>query len=125
MENIVAVGGLAHVTTMLMSTHVRMLNEALISLSVLSVTLDADTVHAQLHTDLVINGIKKCLESESVPAEVKKNALTLTSKLLDVKTDEFKKMLTDLEFAKALEEAGEGVTDTSDAKEILDRIRGD
>ena len=45
MALIVECGGLPHVTTMLMSSHVRMMNEAMIALTVLAATLDEDTVH--------------------------------------------------------------------------------
>jgi hypothetical protein len=42
-ETVLSVGGLAHVTTMLLSSHVRMLNEAFVAISVLATTLDEDT----------------------------------------------------------------------------------
>ena len=45
MTLIVDCGGLPHVTTMLMSSHVRMLNEAMIALTVLAATLPEETVH--------------------------------------------------------------------------------
>ena len=53
MRNIVDCGGLAHVTTMLTSSHVRMVNEAIVSITILAATVDPTTVHRHLHTDLV------------------------------------------------------------------------
>ena len=53
MRTIVDCGGLAHVTTMLTSSHVRMVNEALVAITILAAALDGDTVHRHLHTDLV------------------------------------------------------------------------
>ncbi len=64
----------------------------------MAATLDADTVHAQLHTDLIINGLKKCLDSSEVPVEIKSNACTLANTLLNSKTDEFTQMLKDMNF---------------------------
>ena len=62
----------------------RMLNEALVALTVLAATFsggeeaggeDADLVHRHLHMDLIINGIKRCFCEEGtslvVPVEVK------------------------------------------------------
>ena len=43
----VSLGGVPHLTTMLMSSHVRMLNEALIALTVMAAVLSEDAVHAQ------------------------------------------------------------------------------
>jgi hypothetical protein len=82
MRSIVFSGGLPPVTLMLHSTHVRMLNEALVALTVLAATLcgsgdgsgdDAMLVHRHLHMDLVINGIKRCFceETLDIPVEVK------------------------------------------------------
>ena len=42
-----SLGGVPHLTTMLMSSHVRILNEALIALTVMSALLDEASVHAQ------------------------------------------------------------------------------
>ena len=83
MRSIVDNGGVASVTLMLHSTHVRMLNEAVVALTVLTATLcndvsddsdaDATLIHRHLHIDLVINGIKRCFceEALNVPPEVK------------------------------------------------------
>ena len=46
-ESVVSLGGVPHLTTMLMSSHVRMLNEAIIALTVMAAVLGEDAVHAQ------------------------------------------------------------------------------
>ena len=46
-ESVVSLGGVPHLTTMLMSSHVRMLNEALIALTVMAAVLGEDAVQAQ------------------------------------------------------------------------------
>ena len=89
-ESIVSLGGVPHLTTMLMSSHVRMLNEALIALTVMSALLDEASVHAQLHTDLVINGIKRCVGNVDHPIEVRANACTFASRLLESRTEDFR-----------------------------------
>jgi len=104
-ESIVSLGGVAHLTTMLMSSHVRMLNEALIALTVVSVVLDENSVHAQLHTDLVINAIKRCVCNADIPVEVRSNACVFASRLLESRTGDFRKMLDDMEFGAALDAA--------------------
>jgi hypothetical protein len=73
----------------------------------MSVALDADTVHAQFHTDLVINGIKKCLENGDVPVEIRSNTCTFASNLLNSKPEEFRQMLNDMEFGAAIDSAAE------------------
>ena len=91
-ESIVSLGGVPHLTTMLMSSHVRMLNEALIALTVLAAVLDEAAVHAQLHTDLVINGVKRCLGNADHPVEVRANACTFATRLLESRTEEFRQV---------------------------------
>ena len=105
MEVVVDCGGLPHVTTMLMSSHIRMLNEAIIALTVLASSLTEDVIHAQLHTDLVINGIKNALNAEesAMPVEMKLNSLTLTLALCKSKPEEFIQMLRDMEFKECLD----------------------
>lgn len=86
MMSIVSDGGILSPMLMLHSTHVRMINEAIVSLTVMTATLaasdaaeaddnnpDAEFIHRNLHIDLVINGIKRCFcdESLNVPFEVK------------------------------------------------------
>ena len=91
-DSIVSLGGVPHLTTMLMSSHVRMLNEALIALTVMAAVLDESSVHAQLHTDLVINGVKRCVGNADHPVEVRANACTFASRLLESKTEDFRKV---------------------------------
>lgn len=121
METIVGNGGLPSLTTMLVSPHLRMLNEALISLALVAITLDEETVHRHLHTDLVINAIKNCLKS-SHPFEAKHNAVKLASVLLKAKKDDFVKMLQDLEFAECLGQCDE-VKDMPETTEILSALK--
>ena len=118
MESLVSLGGLALVTPMLTSTHVRMQNEALVSLSILSATLDEDTIHANLHTDLVINSIKNIICKESVPDEVKVNAVTLTKQLLKHKTEEFRQMVKDLRVKEEIQE-NEKAMKIKEVKELM------
>ena len=92
MESIVSLGGVAHLTTMLMSSHVRMLNEALIALTVVSAVLDENSVHTQLHTDLVINAIKRCVGNADIPVEVRSNACVFAARLLESRTGDFRKV---------------------------------
>lgn len=105
MKNVMNMGGLPSITVMLHSSHPRMLNEALVSLTTLAASLAAsdDTedhhlVHRHLHTDLVINGIKKCLNNTELPAGIHANAATFTKALLAVHKDEFVQMLNDMNF---------------------------
>ena len=127
MKKIIECGGLPHIVFMLHSNHVVMLNEAIVSLTIMastflqgytedqlqlhvapkqqgqgenesSVLSDSHTVSSQLHTDAVINGIKNCLKNSDCPKEVKANAATLTITLLKTKREEFKQMLNDMSF---------------------------
>ncbi len=111
-------GGLAQITPMLTSPHVKMRNEALVSLSVVAASLDADQVHAHLHTDLVVNAVRRCIigNSGDTPEEVRKNALTFTEQLMRSRPEEFAQILRDLKFKEDLEAseralALEGVTE--------------
>ena len=55
-ESVVSLGGVPHLTTMLMSSHVRMLNEALIALTVMAAVLGEDAVQAQgRHSTVIIH----------------------------------------------------------------------
>ena len=65
-ESVVSLGGVPHLTTMLMSSHVRMLNEAIIALTVMAAVLGEDAVHAQerystIITNLVLEMIFVCI----------------------------------------------------------------
>jgi hypothetical protein len=121
LESVVSCGGLPHVTAMLMSSHVRMLNEALVALAVLAASLASENVvHMQLHTDLVINALKNCLRHEEHPLEVKSNALTLTQQLLRSKTDEFKAMLADMQFVECMQECSPQIQDLDQYKKIME-----
>ena len=117
MKKIIECGGLPHIVFMLHSNHVVMLNEAIVSLTIMvstflqgytedqlqlhvapkqqgqgenesSVLSDSHTVSSQLHTDAVINGIKNCLKNSDCPKEVKANAATLTITLLKTKRED-------------------------------------
>ena len=46
----------------------------------------------QLHTDLVINGIKRCLGNADHPVEVRANACTFAARLLQSKTEDFRQV---------------------------------
>lgn len=82
-RSIIDNAGIPSVTLMLHSSHVRMLNEAIVALTVMTASLasdvvddndaDATLIHRNLHIDLVINGIKRCFcdESLTVPPEIK------------------------------------------------------
>lgn len=103
MRNVIRMGGLPSVTVMLHSSHARMANEALVALTTLTACLassddegDRELVHRHLHTDLVINGIKRCLNNSEFPAGMHANAATFTKALLKVETSAFKQMLQDL-----------------------------
>jgi hypothetical protein len=103
MRNIINMGGLPAITVMLHSSHPRMLNEALVSLTVLSASLggtseDPALVHRHLHTDLIINGAKRCLNNPDLPKELKSNGATFILTLLKVQTEDFLQMLKDLNF---------------------------
>lgn len=105
MKNIMNMGGLPSVTVMLHSSHPRMLNEALVSLTTLAGSLagsddteDHHLVHRHLHTDLVINGVKKCLNNTELPSGIHANAATFTKALLLVHKSEFVQMLNDMSF---------------------------
>ena len=123
-------GGLVLVTTMLTSTHTLMVNEALVSLAQLVARLlekgeekDREDIHAHLHTDLVINGVKNTLTSKTHPKEVKFNALTLTNVLLKVKTEEFRQMLKDMRLVEeALDPAEDEVKAVKAYGEIVQAI---
>ena len=77
-------------------------------------------MHGQLHTDLVINGIKRVLESkpEDIPIEIKANALALTLNLHKHKTDEFRQMLKDMNVQDTLDNVKEVDTKLADLKEF-------
>ncbi len=111
----IEMGGLPSITVMLHSSHPRMANEALVSLTILTAALcsadetlenggdenpDFILVHRHLHTDLVINGVKKILQEPKFPTEIKANAATFIVTLLKVRTAEFKQMLQDLNFVQ-------------------------
>ena len=130
MKTIIECGGLPHIVFMLHSNHVVMLNEAIMSLTIMASTFlqgytneelqtqqrvgasskevsedverltDPHMVSSQLHTDAVINGIKNCLKNPDHPKEVKSNAATLALTLLKTKTSEFKQMLKEMSFSK-------------------------
>ena len=98
-------GGLPSVTVMLHSSHARMLNEAIVSLTTLTASLasseessDQALIHRHLHTDLVINGVIKCLNNADLPGGLHANAATYVKALLKVETDAFKQMLKDMNF---------------------------
>lgn len=105
MRNVINMGGLPSITVMLHSSHARMLNEAVVALTTLTATLaasssseDQDLVHRHLHTDLVINGVKKCLNNEELPVGLHSNGATFMKALLQVQPAEFKQMLQDMNF---------------------------
>ena len=114
MKNVIEMGGLPAITVMLHSSHPRMVNEAIVSLTILSAGLitksstdqaepedeDALLVHRHLHTDLVINGVKKCLNEAKFPKEIRANTATFILTLLKVRESEFKQMLKDLNFVE-------------------------
>lgn len=109
-------------TTMLLSSHVKMLNESLLSLAIISGSMDSETVHAQLHTDLVINGIKKCLGNPEAPSEVKANCLTFALSLLSHKTSLFRQMLIDMEFKACLKEQEETLKDMEPFRILSEKL---
>jgi len=105
MKNVINMGGLPSVTVMLHSSHARMLNEAIVSLTTLTASLasseessDQALIHRHLHTDLVINGVIKCLNNGDLPAGLHANGATFIKALLKVETDAFKQMLKDMNF---------------------------
>ena len=107
MKNVLSMGGLPSVTVMLHSSHARMLNEAIVSLTTLTASLassddasDRDLVHRHLHTDLVINGVIKCLNNTDLPAGLHANGATFVKALLKVQTEAFKQMLKDMNFVQ-------------------------
>ena len=126
MKNVMNLGGLPAVTVMLHSTHARMLNEALVSLTILSSTLassddtsDHDLLHRHLHTDLTINAVKRCLSNGDLADGLKANAATFLKSLLQVHTQEFRQMLDQMSFCQ---ECGLDQPDklTSMPKEVQD-----
>ena len=105
MKNVINMGGLPSVTVMLHSSHARMLNEAIVSLTTLTASLassgessDQALIHRHLHTDLVINGVIKCLNNGDLPAGLHANGATFIKALLKVETDAFKQMLKEMNF---------------------------
>jgi len=107
MKNVINMGGLPSITVMLHSSHARMLNEAIVSLTTLTASLasseetsDQALVHRHLHTDLVINGVIKCLNNADLPGGLHANAATYVKALLKVETDAFKQMLKDMNFVQ-------------------------
>ena len=107
MKNVMNLGGLPAVTVMLHSNHARMLNEALVSLTILSSTLaasseasDHDLLHQHLHTDLTINAVKRSLTNTDLADGLKANAATFLKSLLQVHTQEFQQMLAQMNFCQ-------------------------
>ena len=117
MRNVINMGGLPSVTVMLHSSHARMLNEAIVALTTLTASLAASSVasseassaedaadqtliHRHLHTDLVINGVIKCLNNSDLPAGLHANGATFIKALLKVETEAFKQMLNDMTFVQ-------------------------
>lgn len=106
MKNVIKMGGLPSITVMLHSSHARMLNEAIVALTTMSASLavsedtpeDGNLIHRHLHTDLVINGLIKCLNNNELPAGLHANAATFTKALLKVESDNFLQMLKDMNF---------------------------
>ncbi|TRY64288.1 hypothetical protein TCAL_10250 [Tigriopus californicus] len=121
---IVDCGGLPHITTMITSSHVRMLNEGLVALTHLAAALNPDTVHAQLHTDLIVNGIKNILNHDSHPIEVKQNALTLTLTLLKARPQVFVAMLKEMELETILIDRQEQLRDMEQFQELNRILQG-
>jgi len=117
MRNVINMGGLPSVTVMLHSSHARMLNEAIVALTTLTASLAASSVasseassaedaadqtliHRHLHTDLVINGVIKCLNNSDLPAGLHANGATFIKALLKVETEAFMQMLNDMTFVQ-------------------------
>ena len=126
MRNVINMGGLPSVTVMLHSSHARMLNEAIVALTTLTASLAASSVtssmassmasseaassvedaadqtliHRHLHTDLVINGVIKCLNNSDLPAGLHANGATFIKALLKIETEAFKQMLNDMTFVQ-------------------------
>ena len=113
MRNVINMGGLPSVTVMLHSSHARMLNEAIVALTTLTASLAASSeassaedaadqtlIHRHLHTDLVINGVIKCLNNSDLPAGLHANGATFIKALLKVETEAFKQMLNDMTFVQ-------------------------
>eukprot|EP00096_Caligus_rogercresseyi_P012620 TRINITY_DN5344_c0_g3_i1.p1 TRINITY_DN5344_c0_g3~~TRINITY_DN5344_c0_g3_i1.p1 ORF type:complete len:654 (-),score=270.05 TRINITY_DN5344_c0_g3_i1:1411-3372(-) len=121
-SNVVDVGGMPLLTGMLLSRHTKMLNESLITLTLLASLLPKEVVVAQLYTDLIINGIKATLAEAEVPLKVKKNTLTLLGRLLSVRPEQFKTMLKDMDFVQVLQE--ESIKDLSETLQLRDSING-
>ncbi len=105
-----------------------MVNESLVALSIVAASasssdssspssnaMSEEDVHRHLHTDLVINGARRVIlapvpspeegspRKGTMPAEVRRNALTMVAQLMRSKEGEFAQMLVDLEFPQALE----------------------
>ena len=105
-----------------------MVNESLVALSIVAASasssdssspssnaMSEEDVHRHLHTDLVINGARRVIlapvpspeegspRKGAMPAEVRRNALTMVAQLMRSKEGEFAQMLVDLEFPQALE----------------------
>ena len=109
MKNIIEMGGLPAITVMLHSSHPIMVNESLMALTLLTSSFasspdpeDPALIHQHLHTDLIINGVKKIITHDGTtpefPMELKANAATFMMALLKVQPDIFKQMLVDLNF---------------------------
>ena len=105
MKNIIELGGLPAITVMLHSSHPIMVNESLMALTILTTSFasspdpqDPALIHQHLHTDLIINGVKKIINHEDFPSELKANAATFMIALLKIEPDVFKQMLVDLNF---------------------------
>lgn len=90
-----------------------MLNEAIVALTTLTASLAASSeassaedaadqtlIHRHLHTDLVINGVIKCLNNSDLPAGLHANGATFIKALLKVETEAFKQMLNDMTFVQ-------------------------
>lgn len=122
-RKVVEYGAMPLITVMLCSSHLRMLTDATVALTIManvcmegyseaelatwSSSRPADDdegpdfpgmVCAQLHTDLVINATKITLQSPDCLPEVKMNTSALIHSLMRVNTAEFQKMLDDLQY---------------------------
>ena len=121
-QSMAEVGCLAVITPMLNSQHLKMKNEALMSLSIVATVLDENQVHAHLHTDLVVNSVRKCIIGDkNIPEELKKNAITLINQLMKSKTEEFKQILKDMNFKEDLM-ADQDAMALEGIKEMLEKL---
>ena len=144
-RNIANQAAMPHLTGMLHSQHTRMINEALIALNIFSASgVEHETVRAQLHTDLVINGVKRILElpdmkpeqegsmnyvlnrggNNSIPVEIKQNALKFIVMLTRVDDSEkgFIQMLKDLEFSDCLKNLSESLKHDESFKDLEAKV---